>query len=194
MAETSPDELPTLRLSLVEATAASLADYALFIGTEVHHAGLPIPYYRGSVVEGHNLPFVCVPPAVVRTAKIARRPSAVTWLERHLRMTQLFVGLGSEAFAMVLGKPTHARGEGAPRVDELCAFRVPAGHGVLLHEGTWHDFPMALGDAVTVLTMSSGEVVDTLASAIEADELDHGDVLKIDVEKRMGVRLVAPIP
>src|SRR4051794_24111684 len=103
-------EAATIRVPVIDGTRESLADYGLFIGTDVPNAGLAIPFYKGSVIEGHNLPFVCNGRAVVRTAQIHKRSNDVRWLERHLRMTQLFIGLGSAPFVMVLGKPTHARG------------------------------------------------------------------------------------
>jgi ureidoglycolate lyase len=182
------------RVAVVDATRENVADYGLFVGTDVPNAGLPIPFYKGSVVEGHNLPFACNGRAVIRTAQIQKRSNEVTWLERHLRMTQLFVGLGDAPFVMVLGKPTHERGLDVPDLDQIAAFKVPAGHGILIHAGTWHDFPMAWDRAVTVLTASSEEVVEALAAARTPDELDSGDVLKIDIARRLGVELVAEIP
>src|SRR4051812_11590175 len=102
--------IPTLPVPVLDATRENLADYGLFIGLDVPNAGLAIPFYKGSVIEGHNLPFVCHGRAVVRTAQIHKRSNEVRWLERHMRMTQLFLGLGAAPFVMVLGKPTQARG------------------------------------------------------------------------------------
>lgn len=194
MTVTTETQARALRLPLVDATRDNVADYGIYIGTDVPNAGLSIPFYKGSVIEGHNLPFVCHGRAVVRTAQIHKRPNEVTWLERHMRMTQLFVGLGDAPFVMVLGKPTHASGSALPDPSTVKAFKIAPGHGIMIHEGTWHDFPMAYGPPVTVLTMNSEEVVLALASAKAAAELDAGDVYKIDVLRRLGVRLVAEIP
>jgi ureidoglycolate lyase len=190
----TPSSLETLRLPITPATRENLADYGLFIGTDVPNAGLAIPFYKGSVIEGHNLPFVCNGRAVVRTAQIHKRANEVRWLERHLRMTQLFVGLGSAPLVMVLGKPTHERGLATPDLSDVRAFKLEPGHGVMIHRGTWHDFPMAYDAPVTVLTMNSEEVVQALASAKSADEMDTGDVFKIDIARRLGVQLVTEIP
>jgi ureidoglycolate lyase len=186
-----PPECRTL--PLVEATREALVDFGIFVGDDVACPGLPIPFYEGSVVEGHNLPFEYTGRAVIRTARISRRGGDVRWLERHLGMTQLFVGLGAEPFVMVLGPPTQGRGLTVPRLDELRAFHFRAGQGVLIHRGTWHDFPMACRRAVTVLTANSEEVVETLAHTPVAAELDAGDVFKIDVKRRLGVRLVVAL-
>jgi ureidoglycolate lyase len=187
-------EIEPVHVPVIEATRENIADYGLFIGTDVPNAGLAIPFYKGSVIEGHNLPFVCNGRAVVRTAQIHKRANEVRWLERHLRMTQLFVGLGSAPFVMVLGKPTHQRGMNVPDLENVKAFKLPPGHGVMIHEGTWHDFPMAYSDPVTVLTMNSEEVVIALASAKSADEMDSGDVFKIDIARRLGKQLITEIP
>ncbi|WP_082177480.1 ureidoglycolate lyase [Acidithiobacillus caldus] len=178
---------------LIDATKESLRDYGVIISEEVYSPGLPIPFYQGSVEEGQNLDFVYNGKAVVRTARISHRSPDITWLERHERMSQIFVGLGSSPFVMVLGKPNHQRGENIPCLEDVKAFRIPAGHGVMIHVGTWHDFPMAFAQRpVTVLTMNSDEVVRALASAESADEMNTGDVYKIDIKKRTGKVLRVP--
>ena len=181
-------------IPIIDGTRENTKDYGLFIGTDVPNGGLSIPFYKGSVIEGHNLPFECHGKAVIRTAQIHKRDPHVKWLERHMRMTQLFVGLGSSPLVMILGKPTHEQGKDLPNLDDVIGFRFPPGHGIMIHRGTWHDFPMAYAEPVTVLTANSEEVVIALAEAKSADELDAGDVYKIDIEKRMQTRLIADIP
>ena len=75
------------------------------------HQGLTIPFYTNSVIEGKNFDFECRPPVMCRAAEIRPKPKKeVLWLERHMYLTQLFIGLGAkEPFMMVLGKPTHSR-------------------------------------------------------------------------------------
>jgi len=178
---------------IVHASRENTADYGLFIGTDVPDAGLTIPFYKGAVEEGHNIPFQCTGNAVIRSARIHKRAPEVTWLERHMDMTQLFIGLGDQPFAMVLGKPTHERGEDIPRLDEVQCFVFPPGHGIMLHMGTWHDFPLAVDKPVTCLTANSPEVVVALASQKEPAEMNTGDVYKIDILKRTGKQLRASL-
>ena len=45
---------------------------------------------------------------------------------------------------MVLAKPTEDRRMNVPDLENVVAFKLPPGHGVMIHEGTWHDFPMAI--------------------------------------------------
>jgi ureidoglycolate lyase len=173
-------------IPVVKATRENLADYGMLIATDVPNSGLTIPFYKGAVEEGHNLPFQYTGRAVIRTARIHPRPGEITWLERHMKMTQLFIGLGDAPLGMVLGKPNHARGKNVPDPAEVTGFVLPPGHGVMIHAGTWHDFPMAIDRPVTVLTANSDEVVEALASQKTPDEMDRGDVYKIDISKRLG--------
>jgi ureidoglycolate lyase len=187
------DQKKFVDVPLVDATEESLLGYGILISEKVYSPGLTIPFYRGSVEEGQNLDFVYNGKAVIRTARISHRSPEITWLERHERMSQIFVGLGSSPFVMVLGKPNHLRGENVPCLEDVKAFHIPAGNGVMIHVGTWHDFPMAFsGQPVTVLTMNSDEVVRALASAECADEMDTGDVYKVDIQRRTGKVLRVP--
>jgi hypothetical protein len=68
---------------------------------------------------------------------------------------------------------------------------LPPGHGIMIHKGTWHDFPLAIGRPVTCLTANSEKVVKALASMKEPAEMNHGDVEKIEVKKRLGVQVFA---
>ena len=173
-----------IEVPVVHATRENTAEYGVFIGTDVPEAGLSIPFYKGAVEEGFNLPFVYHEHAVIRTARIHPRPGKITWLERHLRMSQLFVGLGDAPLAMVLGKPNLDRD--VPDLQDVRAFILPPGHGIMIHLGTWHDFPMAIDRPVTVLTANSAEVVEALASQALAEEMDRGDVRKIDILRHTG--------
>ena len=176
-------------IPVVQATRDNISDYGVFIGTDVPESGLSIPFYKGSVEEGFNLPFRYHEEAVVRTARIHPRGLAVTWLERHLRLSQVFVGLGDAPLMLVLGRPNHEQGREVPDIDSLVAFVLPPGHGVLIHRGTWHDFPMAVDRPVTVLTMNSAEVVEALSAHRGPTEMNAGDVYKLDVSARLGVAL-----
>lgn len=185
-------ELPTVVAPILHARPDNMAAYGLFIGTSVPNAGLTIPFYRGSVEEGHNIPFECHGRAVIRTARISPRPAEVRWLERHQRMTQLFMGIGDQPFAMMLAPPSPL-GVDLPDLDAVRCVVFPPGHGILLHKGTWHDFPLSLGQPVTCLTANSEEVVAALSAQREAEEMDHGDVNKIDVVRRLSRRLRTPL-
>jgi ureidoglycolate lyase len=179
----------TIDVPVVHATRHNVEPYGMMIDSAAPHTALSIPFYEGSVEEGENLPFVYHGKAVLRTARIHPREGEITWLERHMKMTQLFVGLGDAPLALVLGKPNHAQGRDVPTLEDVVAFVLAPGHGVLIHIGTWHDFPMAIDRPVTVLTANSEEVVAALARQKVPAEMDEGDVYKIDIARRTGATL-----
>lgn len=186
--------LPELRLPLIAATPENIAEFGLYVGEEVPESGLAIPFYKGSVQEGHNFNFQYHEQAVMRTAKIMQRNPQLDWLERHLHLSQLFIPLGIKPFILVLGPPNHAEGKSLPHLDKLKAFLFEPGVGILLHLGTWHDFPFAAQGYVTILTANSAEVVKALASCDGPRELFAGDVFKINIPTRLGVRLIVELP
>ncbi|MBX9879163.1 MAG: ureidoglycolate lyase [Candidatus Obscuribacterales bacterium] len=188
MVEVAP-KADVIEVPIIQATPENTKDFGLFIGTEVPNAGLTIPFYKGSVEEGFNIPFECQGSAVIRTARISKRSGDVIWLERHVEMTQLFIGLGDQPFAMVLGKPNHEQKGEVPELKEVKCFVFPAGHGIMLWKGTWHDFPLCVKEPVTCMTANSPAVVEALASMKTASEMNHGDVYKIDIKARTGKTL-----
>ncbi len=103
----TPTGTPVVRVPIVEATPATVRPFGQLLGDDVAHAGLGIPFYQGRVLERQNIDFQYTGKAVIRTAKILPGYSAVLWPERHLRMTQLFIGLWQEPFIMVMAPPNH---------------------------------------------------------------------------------------
>ena len=188
------EDLPVFRVPLTPATPENIADYGLYLGPEVPNSGLTIPFYKGEVLEGHNFNFEYTGRAVIRSAKILQRNPQMKWLERHMNMSQLFVPLGTKGYIMVLAPPNHAEGKNVPDLERVKAFVFPAGVGLMIHKGTWHDFPFPVEDEVTVLTANSDEVVTALANCPTPRELFDGDVYKIDISARLGVRLVVDLP
>jgi len=88
---------------------------------------------------------------------------------------------------MVLGEPDESKT--VPDPANVKAFVIPPGTGLMIHKGTWHDFPVAIAKPVTVLTYNSAEVVEALASMKEPKEMDFGDVFKIKIATRLGKKL-----
>jgi len=180
--------LSIVEVSTVDATVESVAPFGVLVGDEVT-AAMDIPYYQGRVIEGGDLGFSYHGRACLRTAKVLPGDPTVSWLERHLRLTQLFVGLGGRGFAMILAPPNHESGAELPDLSAARMVRFPAGSALLLHLGTWHDFPLATDGPVTLLIGNSQEVVDALESAGRPRELHEGDVHKVSLPDRFGVCL-----
>jgi len=176
-------------LPLVEATPETVAPFGTLVGTEVS-AAIDIPYYPGRVIEGGDIGFRYRGRAALRTAQVlpGERPE-VAWLERHLHLTQLFMGIAGGAYVMVMAPPNHEAGDQLPDLDAATALHFPAGSVLLLHAGTWHDFPIAVDRPVTLLLANSEEVVEALRTAGRPRELDEGDVQKVSLPERFGQAL-----
>lgn len=176
-------------LAVVDATPETVAPFGVLITDEVS-PDLDIPYYRGRVVEGGDVGFEYRGRASLRTAKVLPGEAAeVAWLERHLALTQLFIGLGRSPFVMVLAPPNHATGGTLPDLAAASALMFPGGTALMLHLGTWHDFPIAVNAPVALLIANSEEVVHALHTAGRPRELDEGDVFKVSLPDRFGVTL-----
>ncbi|WP_338088486.1 hypothetical protein [Nodularia spumigena] len=72
-------------------------------------------------------------------------------------------------------------GENLPNINQIQAFRFPAGHGLLLYIGTWHDFPIACDRSVVILT--------ALSQMQTPEEMNQGEVYKISLSKRLKIQI-----
>lgn len=181
-----------IHLKPIEANQENTKEYGHFIGENISPERLPIPFYD-HVDEGQNIPFEYTGLAVLRTARIHPTSASNKWLERHMNMTQFFIGLGQQEFALLLGKPTHhytGKNSLEPDLATIQCFKFSPGTGLLLNKGTWHDFPMAINRPVTCITGNSDEVVKALVAMKYPDEMNAGDVFKIDLTKRLGIEIM----
>ncbi len=184
---TSPTQI--INIPIIKATSENIKPYGFLLGDDVSKPGLGIPFYQGRVIEGENIDFTYRGTATFRTAKIMPGYPHITWLERHMYMTQMFLALGQSPFIMVLAPPNHQQNQDLPDISQVKAFRFPPGHGLLLHIGTWHDFPIACEQPVVILTANSDEVVTALSQMQEPNEMNQGDVYKISLPKRLGCEI-----
>jgi ureidoglycolate lyase len=178
-----------IKIPVVDATPENVKPYGYLLGDDVSKPGLGIPFYQERVIEGENIDFTYRGTATFRTAKILPGYPTIMWLERHMHMTQMFIALGQSPFIMVLATPNHQNDENLPNLKQVQALRFPAGHGLLLHLGTWHDFPIACEEPVVILTANSDEVVTALSEMKEPGEMNQGDVYKINLPKRLGYEI-----
>ncbi|NJL09796.1 MAG: ureidoglycolate hydrolase [Calothrix sp. SM1_7_51] len=177
----------SIQLPIIDANPENIKPYGQILGDDVLKPGLGIPFYQERVIEGENIDFTYRGQATFRTAKIMPGYPNIIWLERHMYMTQLFIALGQSPFIMVLSPPCHP--ENLPDITQTKAFRFPPGRGLLLHLGTWHDFPIACETPVVILTANSDEVVTALSQMKEPGEMNQGDVYKISLPQRLGCEI-----
>jgi ureidoglycolate lyase len=176
-------------LQLVSATPETVAPFGTLVGIDVR-PDIDIPYYPGRVIEGGDIGFRYRGRVALRTAQVlpGGQPE-VGWLERHMHLTQLFVAIAGGAYVMVMTPPNHESGGQLPDLDAATALRFPPASVLLLHAGTWHDFPIAVDRPVTFMLANSEEVVEALRTAGRPRELNEGDVQKVSLPDRLGVTL-----
>lgn len=180
------EELEVRWLDLEIATRANIGPYGYFVDDTVENPGLGIPFYK-TVIEGANYnEATWKDQACVRTSQIHWRDDhSVSWLERHMEMTQGFILLGKNPGLFVFGEPTHDRLDldekhrALPDPDRVKAFVLSAGMGIILRKGTWHDFPVSCGPPVSSFILNTEEVVEALASMPKAAPMNHGDCYKL---------------
>lgn len=123
---------------------------------------------------------------VVRQAKMSwREDMTISWMERHMEMTQGFMLVGKSPAMFILGEPTHDREDltekerRLPDLKRMKGYIMPPGWGIIIKKGTWHDFPMSVGPDVSVFIINTKEVVDALTSMKEPAPMDFGDCYKV---------------
>mmetsp|Transcript_68799 Transcript_68799/g.149738 ORF Transcript_68799/g.149738 Transcript_68799/m.149738 type:complete len:500 (-) Transcript_68799:257-1756(-) len=167
-------------------TKENLAPFGMVVDDDVSNPGLGIPFYK-TVIEGSNFEGAdWKDQCCVRTAQIHwREDHSVSWLERHLEMTQGFLLVGKSPGLFIFGEPTHDREDldekqrALPDWNTLKCFIIPSGMGIIIKKGTWHDFPVSCGPPVTSFVINTEEVVAALASMKTPSPMDHGDCFKL---------------
>jgi nicotinamidase-related amidase len=191
-------------IELVLATKENTKNVGWFITDGDHSIDdeVSIPFYE-TVKEGHNFQHAdWKDQPVVRQASIKWRDDfAISWMERHMEMTQGFLLVGKAPGLLVLGEATHERTD--LKEDERCwpdptrmkGYIIPPGCGIIIKKGVWHDFPVSVGPELTVFIMNTKEVVDALMSMKEPAPMNFGDCYKVRMADRYHNRkLLFPNP
>jgi ureidoglycolate lyase len=173
-------------LPLEDATAASVAPFGELLGVDRGRPSMRTRFYDDAVEIVEKAPLVSDSDTCLSIARVRPRPFEVTWMERHFKHTQVFLPLNRESFAVVLAPPTPSGN--LPDLAAVRAFRFAGDCGLLMHLGTWHEFPFALvapADMVVVLRNETNRNLD----AIEDGEAVGEDLEKRNVRRRFGVTL-----
>ncbi|KAL9186068.1 hypothetical protein ACHAXT_005306 [Thalassiosira profunda] len=177
-----------IEVELVLATKESTKGVGWLI-TDGEHANdveCSIPFYD-TVKEGGNLEEAdWKDQPVVRQAKIGWRDDlTISWMERHMEMTQGFMLVGKAPGLMLLGEPTHDRDDLSeerrrwPDFRRVKGYIIPPGCGIIIRKGVWHDFPLSVGPELSVFIINTKEVVEALMSMKEPAPMDFGDCYKV---------------
>lgn len=191
-------------VELVLATKENTISVGWFITDGEHSIEevVRIPFYE-TVTEGHNFQNAdWKDQPVVRQANIKWRDDfSISWMERHMEMTQGFLLVGKAPGLLVLGEPTHERIDlteeerNWPDPTRTKGYIIPPGCGIIIKKGVWHDFPVSVGPELTVFIINTREVVDALMSMNEPAPMNFGDCFKVRMaDKYHSRRLLFPDP
>ncbi len=168
------------RLSLDPATPANVAPYGRLIGASAARPRTS-SFYGDAVELWSPGTFQSDHDTCMTVARVHPRANEVIWMERHFKHTQAFIPLGGAPFAVVLGEPT---GTHTPDPKNVRALHFDGSAGLLMHIGTWHEFPFAIDRAVDLVVVLRNETNRDL-DVIENDEAIGGDLEKRNVRVRL---------
>jgi ureidoglycolate lyase len=160
-------------------------------------SGSPLPHVYGDTMDVYRAGRLeSDTPVEYILTRYRLREFRVQFLERHHRLTQTFIPLEGNPFAVAVAAADAGLENGVPRVEDVHAFVVPGDAAVNLRRGTWHEVPFPLVDGGMTLVTSHAGVTDGWAELDETREiakLDE-DEEKRNVLDRTGVRLLIELP
>jgi len=181
----SQDGVRRVRLELERPTAAALQDYGFMMAAS-ETAPRRSAFYGDSVELWTPGVFRSDDDTCLSVARVHPQPREVTWMERHFKHTQAFIPMGAKPFVVVLGAPTDSN---LPDPDTVRAFRFDGSGGLVMHIGTWHEFPFALEQSTDMVVVLRNETNRDL-EVKENDEAIGGDLEKRNVRARLGLTFV----
>lgn len=174
-----------LELPLEDATPESVAAFGELVA---FGRGRPVSrtrFYDDAVELAAAPAFSSDADTCLTVARIHPRPLEIIWMERHFKHTQAFLPLNNQQYCVVLAPP----GQGdLPDLTKLRALRFPGDCGLLMHVGTWHEFPFALDATVDMVVVLRNETNRNLEAIADGEAVGE-DLEKRNVGKRLGVRL-----
>jgi len=177
-------------LVLEEADAASIAPFGELLGVDRGRPTSRTRFYDDAVELVEKAPFRSDADTCLSIARVRPRPFEVIWMERHFKHTQVFLPLNRQPYAVVLAPPNAAS---LPDLDRVRAFRFAGDCGLLMHVGTWHEFPFALqapADMVVILRHETNRNLDAIADGEAVGE----DLEKRNLKRRLGLTLRFALP
>ena len=175
-----------VRLQVEPANSRTIAPFGRLIGAATGGAGSSTRFYGDAIELWHIAGFQSDDDTCLSVARVRPRARRVIWMERHFKHTQAFVPLDGQSFLVVMAPPNEAS---KPDADQVRALQIPAGCGLQLHVGTWHEFPFTLGTSLDLLVILRHETNRDLQQ-IEDGEAIGEDLEKRNIERRLGIRFV----
>jgi len=177
--------LSRLELELEQATTENIAPFGELLA---FGRGRPVArtrFYDDAVELMEKPAFSSDADTCLSLARVHPRPLEVIWMERHFEHTQAFIPLNAKPWCAVLAPPTASD---LPDLAQARAFHFAGDCGLLMHVGTWHEFPFALevtADMVVVLRNETNRNLEAISDGEAVGE----DLEKRHIAKRFGVSL-----
>jgi len=184
-APTLENTVSTRYLDVETPTPEAIAPFGQLVGADPSAPRPEGAFYQA--VSTYRPDFVSEDGTELAVCTVQRRPMSVQWMERHFKHTQAFIPLGGKPFLAILAPPTEGE---LPDLDQARAFLFDGQAGLLMHVGTWHEFPFALVDNTQLVVVLRSETMESLREENVIDGEAFGpDLDKKDIVRRLGVRL-----
>jgi ureidoglycolate lyase len=170
------------RLPIESATPKSVAPFGTLVAPDAARPARTSVFYGDAVELWAQDRFVSDADTCLSVARVHPRPNEVVWMERHFKHTQTFVSLGGGPFVMVLGAPTPGS---APDPSDVRALFFDGQAGLMMHIGTWHEFPFAIDQATDLLVILRNETNRNL-DVSKNDEVEGDDLEKRNMRTCLG--------
>lgn len=172
-------------LVLEDATPENFAPFGRMITASAGGDARSTAFYENKVEVRDAGAMVTDDQACIVLAHVLPREPQVQWMERHFKHEQMFVSLGESEFVIVVAPPNE---EALPDLDAVRAFRFGGPSPVVLHLGTWHEFPFALSQPVDLAVFLREETNRDLEAQKDGEAVG-GDLEKRRIDRRCGVAL-----
>jgi len=179
----------SITLQAEMATAENVTPFGTLMGPTAPVPIIRSPFYGDRVALRKPGRFVADDTLEFTVATLERRPLRVTWMERHFLHTQSFFPLGGRAFLLVLAPPNE---DAVPDLGAARALILDGSAGLMLHLGTWHEFPFPLVDASSLIIAIRRDTARDLQH-VEGNEAQGPDLDKKDLETRLGATITVAL-
>jgi len=180
----APRNAITLRAEA--ATAENTAPFGTLLCADAEAPVIRSAFYGDTLAMKKPGRFVGDDTLELTVATLNRRRLSVSWMERHFLHTQTFFPLGGRPFLMVLAPPSPETE--MPDLVKAKALLFDGSGALMLHVGTWHEFPFALVDGSSVIVAIRRDTVRDLRNIV-GNEAQGPDLDKKDIVARAGVEI-----
>jgi len=172
-------------LPLELATPEALASFGELVGPDTSKAMSQTGFYGEAVEQFQKPQFTSDADTCLSVVRVHVRPLEVTWMERHLKHTQVFIPLNTKSYAVVVAPPSTSE---LPNLVQARAFKFYGDKGFMMNIGTWHEFPFSLDGTLDMVVILRNETHKNLETIIDGEAIG-ADLEKRNIQKQFGLNL-----